>query len=324
MKYKAAIDKIEKSKTISIFSHLKPDADTIGSALALKFAIEKKYKDKVVKCYSSDKFNPRYKALGYEDLYENDENFLYDCDLFIAVDVASSGRLGIYENAFLRAKNSIQIDHHEGNLGYAGLNIIEPDSASNCDLIYKLIKLMKVKMDKTIAGYLYAGIFTDTGGFLHNSTTAVTHKNAAELLEYDFDMDKIHYYLMKMKTKEQLGLYKLALEKMEFHLENKILITSFSRRDYERLNGSYFDTVSIVSFLAGCEGVDVVVVAGEVSPAKFAVSFRSSRVDVSNLAAQFGGGGHKYASGCNIFGGEKTVVNKILSEAKKLIDKGEL
>ena len=182
------INKIQNSNSILIISHVNPDGDTCGSALAMYTALKNLNKDVYVVCDSE--FNRKLSFLPNFDKYNLvDENKKFD--LYIAVDCSDELRLGKFQKAFLKAKNSICIDHHATNTKYAKINIVDANAAANCEIIYKvLLELDQVMpcLNNDVGTCLYSGIITDSGNFMNSSTTHVT-KQIANEVEMKFDVD---------------------------------------------------------------------------------------------------------------------------------------
>ncbi len=301
------INTILNSNNVAIFAHKRPDGDCLGSASALKEALIQL--GKKVDIFCDGELSQNYFFIKHLDLLNKPKCVKYD--LAIAVDCSDEGRLGCYASMFMEFDNSIKIDHHKTQVNFAKINFVET-VGSTCEILFYLIKQLGVNITSDIACSLYAGVASDTGGFLHNSTTAQTHYIAGELLEVGFDIDVANYNLFGRKTLGQVGLLKKSLQNMRFICDNKLAISYLTIKDFKEYNCKNAETFGIVNTLVNIDIVDIGVLISEDKPNLYTCSFRSKgAIDVSQICEKFGGGGHVNASGCNIFGGYRTVIEKI-------------
>ncbi len=283
-----------------IFTHASPDSDTLGSALALKRMLDVSGRRTEVVC--GDRIPERLKFLtGTEDMsVERLNNFVPDCR--ISVDVADPALLGGYKD--YAEKIDICIDHHERRCMTAKYMLIESASSSCGEIIYligKQFEKMKVcSVDDISAGYIYAAISGDTGGFVYSNVTQRTHRIASDLMKYSVDFAEINERLHKRTTKQQLALKAELISNMNFYADDRVAgvyIDAQTRKDFGLLDK---DTGDIVNIPREVEGVDIAFSVKEDSDGKFKVSFRTKSADAAKLAAIFGGGGHKRAAGCTV------------------------
>lgn len=306
------ISNLKNAKKVAIFTHKRPDADCLGSASALKQVLAKLG----AKCdiFCDGIINDNYLFMKHIDEVNN--STLNSYDLGVAVDCSDLNRLGKYSSLFSTIDETMKIDHHKTAEDFAKLNHVEI-VGSTCEILYDLIKELGVEFDLDIAASLYAGVASDTGCFMHDSTTANTHFVAGELLKYGFDLDKVNYLLFKRKTIGQVNLLSRALSHMRFLCGNKVAITYLTRKDFQEFGCANTETFGIVNTCVDIDIVDIGVLVSEDKPGLYACSFRGKgKVDVSKICEEFGGGGHVRAAGCNIFGTYKTVISKI----EKVID----
>lgn len=304
---KKIIEQLKNCKNVAIFTHKRPDGDCFGAASALKQALIKLG----AKCdiYCDGIINDNYLFIKY--VGEVNQTTLDSYDLGVAVDCSDLNRLGKYSSLFCTIDKTIKIDHHKTAEDFAKLNHVEI-LGSTCEILFDLIKELGVEFDTEIANSLYAGVASDTGCFMHDSTTTNTHLVAAELLKYGFDLDRANYLLFKRKTVGQINLLSRALSHIRFVCNNKVAITYLTRKDFQEFGCANTETFGIVNTCADIDTVDIGVLISEDKPGLYACSFRGKgRVDVSKICEEFGGGGHVRASGCNIFGTYKTVISKI-------------
>lgn len=309
------IETIKNSSSVAIFTHVKPDGDCLGSAMALKLTLEKLGK----KC---DVFCPTQISEDFK-IIKNIASFncpkLKSYDLAISVDIPDRGRMGYDISRFDSISKSIKIDHHlGGSENFATYNFSLP-TASTANLIYYLILQLKVEIDDDIASCLYTGIATDTGCFKHKNTTKEEHYIVSKLMEFNFDYNDINYHMFVHKTMDQVNLIKILYENIKLYFGDKVLISNISLKDYERTNLSTDNDKELIQNLNGIGNSLIYVLIRQNTPNKFIVGFRScsEKYDVASFAQKyFGGGGHPMAAGCTIYGSYKLVISKILSALK--------
>ena len=304
---KELINLLKNSTNVAIFSHVRPDGDCLGSASALKSALNQlgKNVDLYCDCILSD----NYLFIKHMDVLNKPTCINYD--LAIVVDCSDEARIGQYIEIYQKASHSIKIDHHKTYSDFAEINFVQ-QVGSTCEILYFIIKEMGVKIDSDIACALYAGISSDTGCFMHNNTTSDAHKIAGELLKVGFNLDIANYNLFKRRTIGQINLLKTALNNMKFVSNGKVAISYLTIKDFKANNTRNTETYGIVNTLVDIDSVDIGVLISEDKPNLYTCSFRSKGgIDVSQICQEFGGGGHLNASGCNIFGAYKNVIDKI-------------
>lgn len=316
------IDKILSNQSILIISHINPDGDTCGSALALYQALVNLKKDVDVVCDSE--FNTKLSVLPNFDKYNTaPENKKYD--LYVSVDCSDELRLGKYGRAFMRAKNNICIDHHETNPRFAKINYVDSKSASNCEIIYKLLCELDKKvpcLTKEIGDCLYTGIITDSGNFMNSNTTHVTKQIANEVEEkFDVDTAKIVQHFMQEITMNVFNLKTRVLSKAKFYDDNKIGIIYFSLEDFKATGTSFPDTEGIINAIKDIDTVRIAVAVTQKSENDFKISLRSyPECHVDRLAASFGGGGHPAAAGFALQGNFYDVMERILQACRNYVE----
>ena len=316
------INEIEKNQSILIISHINPDGDTCGSALAMYLALKAINKDVDVVCDSD--FNNKLSYLPAFDAYNKcDENKKYD--LYIAVDCSDELRLGKYQNAFLRAKSSICIDHHGTNTKYAKLNYVNPKAAANCESIYKLLVELDIKypcLSKEVGICLYSGIITDSGNFMNNNTTHVTKQIAQEIEErFDINAGEIVNHFMNEVSYDVFMLKTRVLSKAKFYDDNKIGIIYFSQEDFKATGTSMTDTEGIINEIRNIDTIKIAAAVTQKSEIEYKISLRSDpKCRVDRLAASFGGGGHPAAAGFSLQGNYYDVMERILKALRDYVE----
>ena len=305
---------IKKSKNIAIFSHKSPDPDAIGSALALKSALEKI--GKKVGLFCDDEMTGNFGFLmGFEEY--NTKN-LEGFDLFISVDVASSQLLGKFEEQFVNFANNIKIDHHASGSEFAKVELVNHESACAI-VIFELIEALKIKIDSNIATDIYFGICGDTGIFRNNNTDSKTFLVCSELLKLGAEYRKVYSEFFDKRTIENLFLTSNAILNAIINDDEKYAIMSVSTEDYEKFGANESESIgNLPNVFLNC-GYKIAAILKQKTDG-IHVSFRSKfDFDVSKIAEKFGGGGHKNASGCSIIDSIQNAENMVEKEIKNYL-----
>lgn len=309
-------DLLDNSNSIAIFFHINPDGDAVGSSLALKFALNQLNK-KDVTVFSSDKIPENLEFLN------KDNSICYTLtnkkfDLGIVLDCNEPKRVGIMEKVLNNCKNILNIDHHIPSEFFKEYQIINSDASSTCEILYYFFKDLNIKFNKDICLSLYTGLATDSGCFMFSITDGL-HFIANELVKNIDNVEDLNYYLFRQKSFGEVALYGQAINKLELFCDNRLVITNLTLSDFEKTGTKLEHTPGIVFSLSGLANVDVVCVMSEEKSGVFKIAFRSKTTDVRKLAILFGGGGHKYASGCKLYGTKNAVKNKIISKVKEFL-----
>ncbi|NLK17621.1 MAG: bifunctional oligoribonuclease/PAP phosphatase NrnA [Clostridiales bacterium] len=302
-------EKINEAKSIAILCHIRPDGDTLGSALALKNAL--KHKECFVYC--DDAISQKFDFLkGFYDIRGGE---IGSHDLIICVDCSDLGRLGSYSSAVKYHENTVNIDHHISNEEFAHINCVLGLS-STCEIIFNLIKFMGIEPDADVYKCIFCGLSTDTGNFSHSNTTHTAFAVASELVRLIGDISFITQRLYKDIPKSKLLLLGHALSNIKFYIGDKMAILTILLEDLERFGCASNDTEGFVDYAINIVSVEVGAILLECEKGRFKVSLRSKSADVCKIAAQFGGGGHTHASGCMLFGDYEEVVDKLVRNAE--------
>lgn len=308
---------LNEAKTVAIAGHIRPDGDCAGSCLATYNYIKTYYPQIMVDLYLEPIPNIfKFMARSGEIIHECMGQKRYD--LFISQDCGDTGRLGDAVKYFETAKKTVCIDHHISNQSFADENYIFPEASSTSELIFDL--LPKERLTKEIAECIYTGIVHDTGVFQYSCTSKKTMDAAGTLMELGINFTKIVDETFFTKTYNQNRILGLALLKSRLHLNGRCIssvITEAEMKEYEVLPKHL---EGIVSQLRVTKDVEAAVFLYETGDGTFKVSMRSAEhADVSVIAVNHGGGGHKRAAGCSIEGTGEDIVNMLVSEIEALL-----
>ncbi len=308
---------IDASERILVFTHNNMDGDAMGSSQAFCHAMRKLGKE----CYIllEDEV-PRYLNI----LHDHKDFYLFEApwkaDIAAAIDCGEKSRIEKRLEPFYSADTRICIDHHIPLKDFADYSVIEPNASASGILVYELIKHMGIEIDKDIAEDLYAAISTDTGSFMYNNTDARTHLVAADLYNYGIDHVKICNAIYATFPLAQLRIEARAIEHMVVFADGKAAVSYITQDEIKELGGSYEDTETCIDKLRTVEGVEVACMLKEKDKGVFKVSLRGkSYADVNSVAVKFGGGGHKFASGCTFETGLEEAIEKLKAEISKIV-----
>ncbi len=310
---------IKKAKSVLLSCHPSPDPDCVGSALAMKFAIESLgIKATVIKGDSEIPQGfmhfPGAKDIVMKNFGEVD---LKDYDLYIAADIAAVSQVSrVKPVVFPLPIKSIVIDHHPSNTGFADMNLIVPESPATAQVIYLLAKEWGMNISSEMAANIFVGIYTDTGGLKYSGTTIKTYEIMTDLVSKCPDFSLLIQKMENSESPDKLTLYGLALGSIEVFLNNSLAISTVSNADLvtKKIAETSVSTSIISSMMKVVDQWKIVASLIELEPNKIKCSFRTNDVEnypVGPISSFFGGGGHKAAAGA--------IINASLEEAKKLI-----
>ena len=277
---------IKESKNILLVSHINPDGDTLGSMCGLYSLIKDNYKKKCTMVVVS-KVPATYEFLPYIDEAVNieDMDLSREFDLVICLDIAALDRCAEAQILFSKAKNTINIDHHETNNSYAQINIIQSYAAATAEVLFDIVENLKWKLSKESALCLYTGIVTDTGNFRFSNTTSRTMNFAGRLLDYGIDNSDVYQKCYESKSKNMVLFQSYCIGKAEFLNDNKIAYTIVYKKDLEKFGNNGEDyTDGLTEKLRAIKTTEIAFVVKELNPTTSKVSMRSKEKDIAKLA----------------------------------------
>ena len=307
---------VKASKTFVLTTHVNPDGDGLGAESALFLALKKLGKKVFV--VNHDALPHRFSYLGFTPEYQVSDR-IPPHDVCFVMDAGNFTRIreGVRRDEF---KTLVNIDHHFSNDRYGDYNLVFPEAAATGEIVHKLIKALKVKVDKGIAEGIYTSIVTDTGRFRYPSATPDIFRLAAELIEDGADGPKISESIFGDITREAMELTHLALGSIATHNEGRIGTMTLSQADFKRSGALDEDTENLINLVRNLNGVEIAVFLKETPDGRAKLSLRSkSAVNVAEVARQFGGGGHAYASGAVMPGPLDQALKAVLSACQRAI-----
>lgn len=299
MSIESILPVLQQSKQIAVFTHIQPDGDAIGSCLALASVL---YDMGIsVDLYCQDEVPASLHFLQGIEHFQNKYNGDRQYDLSVAIDCSDEERMGLFSDIYPAGAHTINIDHHISNTLYAKTNLVDPRAAATGEIVYKLVRAFTNRIDKYVAEALYTAISTDTGGFRFRNTTAQSYRIAADLVECGIDVEKITTLLYKTNRLERVRLLERALSSLTLYDNNRIAIITITQDDLLATGATESEIENIVNYAKDITGVELGILIKEMTDGTVRSSFRSKgEIDVSKLAGQFNGGGHKAAAGASL------------------------
>jgi bifunctional oligoribonuclease and PAP phosphatase NrnA len=282
-------------------AHEGPDGDALGSLLGMHHLLTQLGKDSVMFLASKEFPLPiEYRFLPLEEVFHEAPADMADRTV-IFLDCGNIDRMPV---DFLTAGGNdvINIDHHHDNTRFGDFNLVDVDASCTAEIVYDLAVLFGATITREMASALYVGLITDTGKFMYENTGAGTHRVAAALIDAGVDIDDTYRRLYEHVPIEKLRLVARALEGIQRHCGDRLVLTYITAADYEATGAGEEMTEGVIDHLRSIDGTKVAAVIRDLANrgrAARKVSLRSSEgdVDVSAIARKNGGGGHKRAAG---------------------------
>ena len=309
---------IDQAGKIVILGHVNPDGDCVGSCLAVYNYIKEWDSTKAV-TVRLERVPSKFSYLSGFDAIETEageETY----DLCICLDSSDEERLGDFKSCFDRSAKTICIDHHITNRGYAQENVIDGHASSACEVVYG--QLDESRISKRVAECIYTGIIHDTGVFKHSNTSRKTMEIAGKMMEKGIDFGTIIDGSFYKKTYMQSQILGRALLESITFLDGRCIFSVVRKKDMDFYGVEKSDLDGIVDQLRVIDGIECAIFLYENGIHQFKVSLRSnSIVDVSRIAAYFGGGGHVRAAGCTMSGSVHDVVNNLSAHIAEQLER---
>ncbi len=304
--YRQIYNALNNFEKILIVSHVRPDGDALGSILSSYRFL--KLKGKFVKLHINDNLPDDFKFLPYFDKVESDYRPLLaeKFDVIAVLDCGDFSRsnLDVFLEKISYKPYLINIDHHATNDNFGDCNLVDLEASSTSEVIYDFLKYFKIKIDRKMALALLTGILTDTDVFVNPNTTEKTLRIASELIKIGAKVDIVLKHLHKGRSIKSLKLWGKALARLHLNASNQLATTAIFQDDLEDLNVSDDELSGLANFLNSLDGVRGVMILKEDDFGMIKGSLRTTKddVDVSEIAKQYGGGGHSKAAGFKIRG----------------------
>jgi bifunctional oligoribonuclease and PAP phosphatase NrnA len=302
-----------------ITTHIDPDADGIGSMLGLGGSLMNQGKEVVMLTHEPVPA-PLSFLPGADEIVQSfakDDHF----DAVLVLDCGDAERLGPHQDIVERQEKLICIDHHKTNEFFGDINLVDRESSSTGELVFQLIKLADFPIGIQVAKNLFAAIQTDTGSFRYENASANAFRIAAELVDLGAKPWEISRIVLEGYSLSRLKLLQKTLETLEFYQEGKIGMMTISSGMFDEAEARPIDSERFVDYPRFVSGVELSVLIKQMKDNGYKFSLRSnSHVDVAELAAHFGGGGHARAAGFESKGPLDILKRDFLKEAVQFFD----
>lgn len=303
---------IAPAKRIMVTSHIRPDGDAVGSVLALGLALENGGKE--VQMVLADGVPKNFQHLPANERVKN--NATGEFDLICVVDSSDLVRVGNVLNGY--SQPHINIDHHVTNLGYAKLNIVDVEAVSTTEILTEIIPVAITPITPQIATALLNGLISDTLGFRTSNMTAKALRMAADLMEIGVDLPELYRKALITRSFEATRFWGIGLDKMQ--RQNGIVWTTLTMEDRRQAGYHGRDDADLITVLSSIEGIEAAIIFVEQPNGNTKISWRAHRdIDVSELALNFGGGGHPAAAGAEISGELEQIRESVVTATHELI-----
>lgn len=313
---KLIFKKIDIYDNISLFFHERPDFDALGACYGFKQFIQDNYVNKDVRLIGLDTLSDEY-ASGFFKFDKNvvDDEFISN-SLGIILDTANSERVHSQKHKLL--SESIRIDHHPEIETFASIEWIDPTYPATCQMLAELFMKSSKKISSATAQFLYSGIITDTGRFLHYNTLPSTYNVTGELLKTGFNRKIVHESIYN-KSKKELLFSSYVIRKA--CIENGIAYALIPRYAHKKYNIEL--QYSMVHILSNIKDINIWCTLYFDEKSKgWKGSIRSKDIPINHIAARFNGGGHKFAAGFSLK--HKSDFKKVIKELKEYLNSIEL
>jgi bifunctional oligoribonuclease and PAP phosphatase NrnA len=313
------IDGVRECRTFCVVGHVRPDGDCIGSQLGLALAL--KNEGKRVWCWNEDGVPQKYRFLDPDRTMQRPKHGLkFDC--VITTDAASFERLGKTGSCVNDRGLLINIDHHESNTRYGDLNWVSAREPSTGELIFRLLKIAKWPITRPIADCLFTAVSTDTGSFQYPTTRPGTFHVAGELVRRGANLAAICDEVYESYPLSRARLLRLVYSRFRLTHQDQIAYFWLKKIDFARTGAESLDSEGLIDHIRAIAPVEIACVFEEIEPELTRISLRSksSKVNVSDIAALFGGGGHPAAAGARIPGRPLSTQRKVIAALKKALN----
>ncbi|EFK06678.1 DHHA1 domain protein [delta proteobacterium NaphS2] len=314
------VDVLRDGSRFLMMTHEAPDLDGLGSMFALSKCLTDLGKEAVTVVQKP--IVPSQEFLwGVERAVLKDSLHQKGFDAVLALDCAERGRLGSCVDLWPEEGPTINIDHHETNTLFGRFNLVDSNSSSTAELVYRLIRTGNFPLDPSAAENLFAAIQSDTGSFRYTNTTPTAMRISADLLDQGVRPWEIYLRSVSGYGPERLALLSKALGQVQFHGEGRIGMLVLSKEMIKACGARPSDSEGFVDFPRYIKGVELAVMILEKDDNTYKFSMRSNHgLNVADLALRFGGGGHGRAAGFTVSGSLAALKKDFLFEAGRFLN----
>jgi phosphoesterase RecJ-like protein len=310
------VEAVRTRQRFVLSSHSRPDGDAIGSQLAMAYALREMGKEATV--INADPAPPPLRAFPGVPEIRIANRVDGEFDAAIIMECGELKRTGVagFERFFV-----VNIDHHPGNESYGQINWFDATAAACSEMVYDVVRALGVPLTREIATHVYLAILTDTGSFHYSSISPRTFEICRECLAAGVDPVLVARNVYDSNNMGRLKLFGAVLGAMQIDQTGRIAIVYVDHEMARAAGGTYEDTEGLVNLPLTVKEIEAVVFFKQEKGDEYRVSLRSKGdVDINAIAKQYGGGGHKNASGCTISGPIEELQKALVGKIEAAID----
>ncbi len=304
---------------VSIFTHVRPDGDAIGSSLGLQ-RILRTNTGLPVYLYCPDVIPAKYGYLPGVEHFRRDLEGSVKQDLVFVLDCSDLERLEYLKEKLQQHPRLVNIDHHVTNDFFGKYNLVDTRAAATGEMLYQLSRVWGFHVDFEASLCLYSAIASDTGSFKYDNTTPETLRITAELLQKGIQPSLVSQKLFDERPYTTLALLGEALKSLTLEQGGKIAWMRIDDNGIEKCGAKPEELDGFVNYLRDIENAEVGIFFYHARAGNTKVGFRSKSVDVARIASAFGGGGHPRAAGCTVEDAPSTVIKMVLNVVHAAVD----
>ena len=310
------VDAIHTRQRFVLSSHSRPDGDSIGSQLAMAYALRALGKDVVV-VNADPAPAPLMQFPGVPEIrIASQVEGTFDAAIIMECsDLSRTGVAGL-DRSFV-----INIDHHPGNSGFGQLTWFDSTAAACGEMVFDLVRTLGAPLSPEVATHVYLAIFTDTGSFHYSSISPRTFDICRQTLEAGVDPVLVARKVHDSYSLGRLKLFGAMMGAMQIDATGRIAVVYLDHQMAREAGGTYDDTEGLVNQPLTVKEIQVVVFFKQTDGEEYRVSLRSKGdIDIGAVAKSFGGGGHKNAAGCTVTGGIDALQKLFIEKIEHAID----
>jgi phosphoesterase RecJ-like protein len=304
---KRIIQQLKRSKRVLLASHTNPDGDAIGTLLSMGMAMEKLGCEVVF--FNESAIPAVYRFLPAVDRIQRQLADLSPFDTAVILDCGSLERVGSEAGAIAEIPVIFNIDHHTTNTRFGHFQLVDVKACATAEIIHRLIQALELDLDEAMATAIYTGILTDTGSFRFSNTNRAAFSICEAMVAAGVKPSAVAQHVYGTYSLGRIKLLNLALDSIEISDNGHLSIMTVTRKMLAETGTQREDADGLINYARRIQDVKVAALIHELEDRPgtpenrntFHVSLRSDgSVDVSQIAIDFGGGGHASAAGFSV------------------------
>jgi len=309
----SAFRELRSAKHVLVVSHIRPDGDAVGSLIGLGLSLQNLGKE--VQMVLSDGMPKIFRHLPGSDQVKHRPTGSFDMTLVLdCSDIERTGS-SLSDNPI----PDVNLDHHPTNTGFARYNLVDEKAVATSEILAEYLPKFGFPISKQVADALLFGMITDTLGFRTNNMTPKALQLAAQLMEVGGDLPRLYQRGLLSRTFEAALYWGAGLSGLK--RDGRMLWATLALEDRRIVGYPGNDDADLISLLSTIEGADVAIMFVEQGNGHVKVSWRSQpEFDVSQVALNFGGGGHAAAAGASIKGELNDIQANVLAITKSILE----